>query len=577
MLRPSLRFGYSLAALLLSSSFSAWALPLQPDPQAASLHALEQFHYTAEWLEDPVSATLNGVHNGDSRLPDLSDTAQKRRHSRLVQEQTALTNLDLSKAPQREQNDRDILLATLKGELLSLNEIQPDRHQPDYALSIITNGLYGLTCRDYAPASERLKAAISRLSLTPLFLQMASARLTQVPSIYVEIAKEDLEGALSFFQNDLPQAFVDVKDPALQQQFHQQLQNALEALKHYQSFVNHIHTEGSFALGRARMIQLLQADMIDLSPEDILARGEAQREQDWKQFWQVAQQINPHHPENALAEIRKDHPSTKELIPTVQQQLGNVQYFIITHHIVTLPATTLPTVRITPEFEQALISAATEWPGPFETKKLPSFYDVTPPSPHLSAAQKELALQDFNRPELLNITIHEALPGHFVQGLFLMSHPGWSLVRRGGGSYTTTEGWAHYSEQMMVEQGYDHASLALHLMQLQDALLRDCRLLVSFGMHMKGMTLSEATELMQDRCLQSSVAAYKEARRGTADPGYFSYTLGKMMILQLRHDLQKQQGSHFSLEQFHDALLGAGLVPMKVIRRELTGQDGSLL
>ncbi len=186
-------------------------------------------------------------------------------------------------------------------------------------------------------------------------------------------------------------------------------------------------------------------------------------------------------------------------------------------------------------------------------------------------------LGDFNRPELEITTAHEAMPGHFVQGLTLRAHPEWSLIRKAAGSYATTEGWAHYSEQMMVDQGFGGGDPKIRLMQLQDALLRDCRLVDAFGLHAGGMSLAEATRLMQTECFQSPVSAYKEARRGTEDPGYYSYTLGKLMILHLRADLQQSQGAAFSLTRFHDGLLGAGLVPMKIIRRELTGRDAPLL
>lgn len=572
----------SLVGLLVAvgcvvPTLSAAALPPQADPHADAFHALERFHYAAEWHDDPVGATLSGIHDGDALLPDLSEASHSRRLARISQEKTALQALDLSKAPLHERDDRDILLAALIGEQLTLEHIQPDRHQPDYALSIVTNGLYGLVAHDYAPASTRLNAAILRLQHVPSFLNQASSRLTEMPAIYKDIALEDLDGAITFLQRDLPVAFASVQDSTAQRTLQRATQDALKALRQYRQIIITRPASGYFALGRNAMMQLLAADMVDLSPEAVMTYGEKQLEKDYAEFWAVAHHINPAHPENALADIRRDHPPSDELVPTVRQQLSEVQSFVQQASLISLPARTLPLVRVTPEFEQSLISAATEWPGPFEKKPLPSFYDITPPASHFSAPQKEQALQDFNRAELLNITVHEAMPGHFVQGLYLVAHPDWSLVRRNGGSYTTTEGWAHYTEQMMVEQGLDHASPSLHLMQLQDALLRDCRLLVSFGMHMKGMSLAEATELMQSRCLQSPVAAYKEARRGTADPGYFSYTLGKMMILHLRDDIKHTQGSHFSLRNFHDSLLNAGLVPMRVIRRELTGQDGSLL
>jgi uncharacterized protein (DUF885 family) len=173
--------------------------------------------------------------------------------------------------------------------------------------------------------------------------------------------------------------------------------------------------------------------------------------------------------------------------------------------------------------------------------------------------------------------VHEALPGHYVQYLYMHANPGWSLVRKTGHSYTATEGWAHYSEQMMVDQGLSNHDPKLHLAQLQDALLRDCRLIDSVEMHTHGMSLADATKLMANECFQPPQVAYKEARRGTGDPGYFSYTLGKLMILKLRADTEAKEGKAFTLAHFHDRFQNAGTVPLKIIRREILGVDGPLL
>lgn len=571
-------FALSFSLLTMGMlSHSGSASTLIADPSAQALHALEDIHYRAEWRDDPVAATLSGVHEGDSLLPDISSSARSKTLARLAQEEQALKRLDLSAAPLRERDDRDILLHTLQKERLFLTTIQPYQHQPDYALSIITNGLYGLIAHDYAPLEARMQATISRLSQTPALLHLATQQLHQVPAIFIEIAQEDLEGAIAFCRDDLPAAFASVKNTALQKEFQNYNKAAIAALQAYGLTLRHLTPQGHFALGKDTLIALLKADMIDLSPEAITHAGEKQLEADLAAFQRTAKEINPAHPEDAFLSIRQNHTNAAGLIQTVEQQLHDVQDFLLTHHIVALPSHTLPIVRETPAFEQALLTAATEWAGPFEKEQFPSYYDVTPPSPHFTPAQTKAALEDFNTPALLNITIHEALPGHFLQGLYLHAHPEWSLIRKDGNSYSTTEGWAHYSEQMMVEQGFQNKDPSLHLMQLQDALLRDCRLLVSFGMHMHGMTLAEATDIMQNRCMQSPVAAYKEARRGTADPGYFSYTLGKMMILKLCHDMQKQAGKNFSLESFHNEFLKAGLVPLHVIRRELTGKDGPLL
>jgi uncharacterized protein (DUF885 family) len=330
-------------------------------------------------------------------------------------------------------------------------------------------------------------------------------------------------------------------------------------------------------LGNAAFSGLLAADMIDLTPDQVLAAGEAQLQRDRRDFETVSHTVSPKDPAGALATIGRDHPDSAGLIPEAQATLAGIRDFIETKKIVDLPSPDLPKAVDTPPFQRAMIFAAMDWPGPFERKATQAFYYITPPDATKPAGEQAAYLAYFNRPFLINLSVHEALPGHFTQFLFRRANPGWSLVRQTAGSYTATEGWAHYSEQMMQEQGVGGGGPALHLAQLSDALLRDCRLIAAVSMHAKGMSLADATVLMEKQCLQPKDVAYKEARRGTADAGYFSYTLGKLMIEKLRADVQAKEGATFSLARFHDRFLSAGLVPIKIIRREILGHDGALL
>ena len=237
----------------------------------------------------------------------------------------------------------------------------------------------------------------------------------------------------------------------------------------------------------------------------------------------------------------------------------------------------LPTVAETPAFGRALVFGELDPPGALETHATKAYYYITPPDPSAPKADQEKLLSYFNRSFLQNLSVHEALPGHFVQYLFQRANPQWSIVRATAQSYTATEGWAHYSEQMMLDEGLGNGDPRLRLSQSIDALLRDCRLVVAIEMHTGQITLDQATTLMEQQCFQSTAVAPKEARRGTSDPGYFSYTLGKLEILKLRDDMQKKEGKDFSLTRFHDRFLNAGLVPIAIIRREMTGQDGPVL
>ncbi|MBR0559848.1 DUF885 domain-containing protein [Neokomagataea anthophila] len=570
-LRHALLFGAAITCGALAAS-SAHAQDAE-----TRLSALETAHFHAEWAASPVGATALGIHSADGALDDMSTKAIAAQTARLHQEQTALQTLDVSSLPQRRRDDRDILLSSISEELLANERIQGFKHNPDTYISFATEALYSLIERDFAPAEERMKDAISRERQIPAMLATGQQQLTTVPAIFLEVSKEDLDGAISFVKDTIPDAFASVKDAALQAQLRTTTAQTLKALNAFKKTLNHTKPHGSFALGADTFRAMLAADMVDEPIDHIIAAGRAQLAKDQTAFDAVAHSIDPTHPENALAENRKDHVGADGLITLIRDQLKDAQSYVLTHQLITLPSNSLPLVTETPPFQRSLITAATEWPGAFETKATTSFYYITPVDPKWNAKQVQTFLEDSNTPTILNITVHEAMPGHFVQGLYLRANPQWSLTRKGAQSYATTEGWAHYTEQMMVEQGFHQQDQHLHLAQLQDALLRDCRLLASFGMHTQGMTLQQATDLMVHSCHQSPMMGYKEARRGTADPGYYSYLLGKLMILHLRDDLKTEQGQNFSLRAFHDALLGSGLVPLKIIRRELTGKDAPLL
>ena len=546
---------------------------------ARSLAELATAHYQADWAAAPVGATQLGLHAGDARLDDPSLAAIEVQDKRLHAERDGLAALDPASLTPHERDDREVLMAGIGRELLENERIQPFRHDPDSYISLATNAVYVLIDRNFAPLPDRLRAVIAREQAIPAMLALAPRQLTAVPQVFLDIAREDLDGSFDFIGKDVPAAFADVHDTALQAQLAASTKATLSALTNYKQYLGGLKATGSFVLGPDVMRSLLAADLVDAPIDTVLAAGRAQLAKDKAAFVAIEHRLDKDHPADSLVLIRHDHPPADQLIATATEQLKGLQEFVVAHHIVTLPAMTLPTVIETPGFERALITAAMDWPGPFETSPggLTSFYFITPPSGTLGVEQVEQVLGDFNRPELEITTAHEAMPGHFVQGLTLRAHPEWSLIRKAAQSYSTTEGWAHYSEQMMVDEGFGGGDPRIRLMQLQDALLRDCRLVDAFGMHAGGMSLADATRLMQSECFQSPVSAYKEARRGTEDPGYYSYTLGKLMILHLRDDLQRSQGAAFSLTRFHDGLLGAGLVPIKIIRRELTGQDAPLL
>ena len=303
-----------------------------------------------------------------------------------------------------------------------------------------------------------------------------------------------------------------------------------------------------------------------------------QLHKDQDALFEAAREVDPTAPiETVLKEIRAQHPTSDTLIPTARDELAGLRAFVVNHHIATIPSDLLPKVEETPGFQRATTAAAIDPPGPLERRATQAFYYVTPPEAGLAPDKLEQYLEAYYFAGLVMISTHEVWPGHFMQYLTARAHPDWSLARRMAESYSTAEGWAHYAEQMMVEQGLGDGDPKLKVAQLEMALLRDCRFIASIEMHTKGKSVDDAIQIFTNECGSPEPEARREAYRGTRDPGYINYTVGKLEILKLRDDYRAKMGNKFSLTDFHDRLLAGGLVPIKIIRREMMGVDGSVL
>jgi uncharacterized protein (DUF885 family) len=561
-----------LALLALCSSAVSAA-------EAPTLKGVSEAFFAEQAKASPSWATSMGWHQYDSKLDDVTKAAHIATVKRLESVLAKVNALDESKMSQVEKDDKAIFVAWIGGQLLEETSIQMWRRNPDQYVGLGLSAVNSLVTRSFASQTDRLKLVIARENAIPKMLKDAEALLQDVPPVYIDMALENLDGAVQFLKVNIPDAFPEVKDAKLKAELTASTGKSVAAFEAFKAALEKMKptAKGQFALGRDKFIGILKADLIEATPEQVLAAGEAQLAKDRAAFDEVSKQIDPAHPENAFDDIGADHPAPKDLIPTARDQLAGLRKFIEDHHIVTLPYPLMPEVRETPEFQRAFVFGEMDWPGAFETKATESYYYITPPDAKDTAEEQEKFMRLWNRPMLQNLSVHEALPGHFTQGLYLKSHQDWSMIRKAIQSYTATEGWAHYTEQMMLDEGLSSGSAPAKLAQLSDALLRDCRLVDSIKMHVQGMSLEDAVKTMKDRCAVPDAEAFKEARRGVEDPGYFSYTVGKLEILKLREDVKAKEGASFSLQSFHDRFLGAGLVPVNIIRREILGEDGPSL
>ena len=336
--------------------------------------------------------------------------------------------------------------------------------------------------------------------------------------------------------------------------------------------------QGSYAIGADAFIKKLEAEeMLDIPLDKLLAIGEANLKRDREAFVATAAKINPKLPAfEVLARLTEDHPKPDDLVAWTRGTIERTRRFLIDKQIVTVPSEVRPTIAETPPFMRTGGFASMDTPGAFETKATEAFYYVTPPEKEWEAKRKTEHLRQFNRTGMDIITIHEAFPGHYLQFLNAKLYP--TKVRKLYTCGTNVEGWAHYAEQMIVDAGYGDGDPRVRLAQLSEALLRDCRYVVGIKLHTEGWTVARGKKFFVEEGFIEPETAFQEARRGTYNPTYLYYTLGKLQILKLREDYKAAKGTGFSLQKFHDEFVRQGGLPIKLIRKiMLPGDTGPTL
>jgi uncharacterized protein (DUF885 family) len=529
---------------------------------------------------NPVAGTTAGFHQYDALLPAGSRAEVDAQIAALKRFEAEVRNFDGRGLSPGIAADRELVRAQIQGQLLELETIRPWEKDPDAYSSGATIAIFTIMSRSFAPPAERLKSTIARERLIPRVFQSARENLKNPPRIYTEIALQQLPGIVSFFQNDVPAAFRMVSDAPLVAEFQKTNRAVIDSLNAYQAFLKNDllpRSRGDFRIGAEDYRRkLLYDEMVDTPLDRLLEVGYEDLRRNQAEFKRVAAEIDAKRtPEQILQEAENDHPAPGKLLESFRGVLGGLREFIETHHIVTIPSPTPPIVEETPPFMRALTTASMDTPGPYEKVAKEAFFNVTLPEAGWPARQVEEYMQALNRGTILSTAIHEAYPGHYTQFLWLAQAP--TKVRKLVGCGSNAEGWAHYSEQMMLDEGYGGGDLKLRLGQLQDALLRNARYIAGIQMHTGKMTMEQAEEFFVKEGYQTRPMAEKEAKRGTEDPTYLVYTLGKLQILKLRGDYKKLKGGKYTLQEFHDAFMRQGYPPIKIVRRALLGDDSPVL
>jgi hypothetical protein len=522
---------------------------------------------------NPTTATSSGIHKYDGQIEDSSAAGNTKRIA-------ALKKWEAQIGKQPQSDDRDLVLGYIHASLLELESVRQWEKNPDNYSSGITNSAFTIMSRKFAPPEVRLKSLIERQRRMPQVLVDARVNLKNPPRIYTEIAIEQLPGSIEFFQNDVPLAFKDVKDPKLLAEFKVSNGAVIGALQSYEAFLKGDllrRSNGDFRLGAENFTKKLQyEEMVDIPLDRLLEIGYANLRENQQRFRETAAMIDPKKtPQQILAELESDHPAPDKLLDAFRETATKLRDFINEKKIVTIPSPVPPILEETPPFMRALTFASMDTPGPFEMVAKEAFFNVTLPEKDWPADRVEDYMHSFNRGTILSTATHEAYPGHYVQFLWVQHLD--SKVRKLLGANSNAEGWAHYCEQMMLDEGYANGDLRMRLGQLQDALLRNARYIVGIEMHTGKRTFEQGVEFFEKEGYQPHEGALKETKRGTSDPTYLYYTLGKLQILKLREDYRKLRGAQFSLQEFHDNFMKQGFPPIKIVRKALLGDDSPTL
>jgi uncharacterized protein (DUF885 family) len=465
--------------------------------------------------------------------------------------------------------------------MFELEAIRTWERNPQFYSDLLSTSLAGQTLFTHAPAPERARRVLSKLRQTPRLIQAARDNITDAPGIFVKVGIEAMRGTLKFIDDDLPRAFAGVDDLHLLGDLADAQAEASQAVGQY---IEYLDTDlapkarASFRLGRDKFEQKLRLEEgVTLPIDRLLAIATRELQATQEEFRSLAGKMNGGDAMAAWVATKAQHPAPGQLVSTGRQQLDELATFLERQKIISLPSGEPIAVAPTPDFYRW--SFASMWTaGPFESKPTRAYYYLTDVDPSWPPERQDEHLRDYNFPTLWSISIHEVYPGHFLHYQHLRKVESKTRKSIMFAPASFIEGWAHYCEQMMIEAGFGRQDPTIKLGQLAEALIRLVRFIVCIKLHAEDMSVEQGVRYFRDEAYMEEGSARREAERGSFDPTYLVYSVGKLMLLKLRQDYKAQQGKAFSLRSFHDTLLGQGTAPFWLHRQLMLGDDsGDLL
>lgn len=542
-------------------------------------------HFVDEYLAylyevHPTMATFDGVHVHDDLLEDFGRRAIDAQVRELGGLARRLAAIDPQRLTDIERLERPALEASIRARLFELEEVRTwERSLQSYS-EVLATSLAGQALFEYAPLPERARRVLSKLHQTPRLMQAARDNIKDPPGIFLKVGLESLRATERFINEDLPRAFAGVDDLHLLGDLADASSEAstaiAAAIEYFEQDVAP-RARGSFRLGREKFLQKFQIEEgLATSDERLLAIARRELHATQEEFRKVASRLNGGDPLAAWQKAKAEHPPAGRLVATAQEQIAELEAFITREGIISIPDGAPVAVAPTPRFYRW--TSASMWtPGPFEARPLRAFYYITDVDPAWPQARQDEHLRDFNYGALWAISIHEVFPGHFLHYQHLRQIE--SKLRKSilFSSSAFVEGWAHYCEQMMVEEGFRRSDPRMRLGQLAEALIRLCRTIVGIRLHCEDLSVEQAVRFFRDEAFLEEASARREAERGTFDPSYILYSAGKLMLLKLREDYKARAGAQYSLKRFHDTLLSNGSLPIWLHRALMLGEQGELI
>ncbi|MDR7483160.1 MAG: DUF885 domain-containing protein [Armatimonadota bacterium] len=534
--------------------------------------------FVADYLEFyPTLGARLGLHLYDGRTDDYTRPSIDHWLRTLTRWERRLSGLPHQTLPPRDWHDAALVDHVIAYERFAWEHLRDHERNPLWGNDALDVTTY--LKRAYAPAPERMRALASHLEHVPGYLSQLRAHLRPpLARPLLETALDIYQGYLAVYTDTLLRALAALDDAALRRRALDAAEGAAAAVRAHLAYLDAARARATetFAIGEELFREMLRAgEMVDVPLDRLLALGEEELARLHDDLRATAAHVAPGtDPRQVMARLGQDHPPAERVLDETRHLLEDLRRFLLDQAIVTIPDDARPRVEETPPFARWAF-AMMDTAGPFETVAPESYYYITLPDPAWPPEQREQWLMKFDHATLKTVSIHEAYPGHFVHFFYGVNRAD-SVAAKVFAAYSFVEGWAHYCEEMMLEAGVD-ASPQFRLACLSEALVRVVRYLTAIRMHARGMPLEAAAQMFRDQAFMEPVTAEKEAARGTFDPGYLNYTLGKFLLRRLRDDYRAERGPAFSLREFHDRLIALGAPPFPLARRALLARPGERL